>query len=188
MLSFGGGVCIKTFAYIWKILQQFFVFRAPENFGNSPQRKWSKNVSHSFPYSTLMLSGRLGSGRWVVSLFFERCNLHEAVIHFTSYNSTALSRKSRAGGEGPWGPRRGRFHRHVHQTAWAHSQHPCVQNCRRGGRGDGEQIWELVWELAATLQQFIFEAAIQKEAQGSPWVTWHQCLDSMIYSDGLMVV
>ena len=22
---------------------------------------------------------------------------------------------------------------HVHQTAWTHSQHPCVQNCRRGG-------------------------------------------------------
>ena len=22
---------------------------------------------------------------------------------------------------------------HVHQTAWTHPQHPCVQNCRRGG-------------------------------------------------------
>ena len=26
---------------------------------------------------------------------------------------------------------------HVHQTAWTHPQHPCVQNCRRGGEDRG---------------------------------------------------
>ena len=44
--------------------------------------------------------GRLGSGRWVVSLFFVRCNLHEAVIHFTSYNATAQRVESEKPGRG----------------------------------------------------------------------------------------
>ena len=138
-------------------------------------------------------------GRWVVSLFFEgagrlsppnkKCNLDEAMIHFTSYNAAAQPRwVGKAGpGGGPRGPRRGRLHRHVHQTAWTHSQHPCVQNCRRGviffGGGRGNKPGELVLELVATLQQLVFEG----EAPGNLWVAWHQCwdgMDSLRWTDG----
>lgn len=113
-------------------------------------------------------------GRWVVSLFFEgagrssppnkKCNLDEAMIHFTSYNAAAQPRwVGKAGPGGDRGVPGG-----AGCTAMSIKLRELIRSiraCKTAAEvwfvlGRGSKPGELVLELAATLQQLIFEGEV----------------------------